>query len=340
MGFETVSKLESPTVRHLLDERDLQPLNFSVLEKVQGGYMDKARNLTYTTAVILGAIASAEKVESAEIPSNATYEEGIALLHKGALEDTVETGAYFVKLSDAEGFWISTTGEAERVTSVLNLAEILSASRTGDEIRVVELESVHTHPIHSIKVASSNNDSVVTRSKTISAPPSNGYTGMGIHGDTDKVMRKNTQTYLNLISRNFNATITYTERVIDPLGVWTYEQYPPEKWAELAPEAYLDYRKTILGYNSFKIINAQGGTGEMTELNDSISDMKNHGGGYFVVNDNLNNAITTWIVESQDKSAEELVGSDTYRNLIQAYAESGVRVSFQPFEVTPTLPKE
>jgi len=198
--------------------------NIPKLEKGNGGWEDRARKITYSTAFVLSALA-AETASAAEIPANASLNDGISILEQGAETEGFETAAAYITLPDGTSFWFSNEGEERRVNlfeaySGENSEQIASFLREiiqENEIepgQFLDIAHYHNHPMQSLFPRYSG--------EPFSIPPS----GQGFlsGGDTGFYKQAFFDAAIMQIQEQTGVEVSYEKKVVDALGVWSWTQ--------------------------------------------------------------------------------------------------------------------
>src|SRR3989344_3367061 len=178
------------------------------------------RERTKTTNALKAGLVAAQllnplahsKLEAAEIPPNATWEQGVTELRRSVMQEPVEDDATSLTFRDGKHRWMKTgAGEATIVRSNYRIMVSDLSVLVGKE-PIANLCDAHTHAVASIATAFKI---PLSDSKRAYAPP--GY------GDTFVVSRGGRSDEIPEIALKAGIQIdTITATVFDPRGIWYY----------------------------------------------------------------------------------------------------------------------
>ena len=283
-----------------------QEQTLSNTKEAYSGWTDGVRKITYSTAFVLGFLG-AESAVAAEIPTNASLEEGIAILKEAAEKENFETAAAFITLPNGQTYWISKEGEDESVE--------LSAGYEGDdgerveafldEIivngnltagQVLDIDHYHNHPMQSMFTGYSG--------KSFSIPPSGG--GFLVDGDTGFYKNDFFKGVIDKVEQKNDISISYDKHVIDAIGTWSW--------------TYID--ELHLKDNAVYLANQQLDTSTTVLLSDEKWKGLNEIVDLALAQ--LNEAYNNWLDSSFESGSPEL------QSLLDAYRKVGIKMSFVP----------
>ena len=178
------------------------------------------KNLAYASILALPAVLLPHKnLQAAEIPPNASYEEGLKILQDAVMKENFETKAVAVYIIDEKGNkkmlgWISKEGETRQVAVKLSfvingLQKIVQSHTKSLKEKTLHIDSFHTHPFYAVlhDIDSPGYD----LNKNEAAPPSPAV-------DTSPFEVAMTVSFLKGIGiRN----VKFTNKVTERNGIWT-----------------------------------------------------------------------------------------------------------------------
>ena len=295
------------------------------------------KNISYAipvAATVLGN--SVEQAAAVEIPSNATYEYGIHLLHQAAKYESFETQAVYTEMPDGSARWYSHEGKEnsvdmhkehggfeESLSRIVRLQNIPAGT-------TIDMEGFHVHPQKSAEKMH-----VTKQGKPASFPPSGAGFVYG-KGDVGYELLVNTQEKaFEQIEKQSGIKIIWKNKVVDPLGVWTYSprsSVDMKNDSESAYNVYLE-RETLL--EEAEEISLQGRSSEnavkilerhdmAAKVNKKLKPRESH----------LYSIVRAWERFSQTSDIHVLRNSEIYGELVNAYKVLGVNVSYEPFTLS------
>ena len=151
---------------------------------------------------------AAEKVEAAEIPKEATWQQGVAELRRSAKEEPIEYAAYFVRFSNGTHAWLPTVeGDVTNVsTNVSHVGAQIQNIR--GERKITNLCRIHTHTDHALR--------------TVLKIPNQGAPSLSPPSSTD-VSKPNNQAYNTIVDKLPGSNLKRESlfgAVFDSSGVW------------------------------------------------------------------------------------------------------------------------
>jgi hypothetical protein len=282
----------------------------SEIEKISGGWVDRIRKITYPTVFILSAMGT-ESAMAAEIPKDASLDEGIMILEQAATKEDHETAAAFITLPDGTSYWISEEGnnrsvdlfvgyegdDDERVKAFLN--NILDNSNLVAG-QILEIDHYHNHPMQSMFAGYSD--------EKFSIPPS----GMGFLTDGDTGFYKNEffESVIEQVEQDNSISINYDMHVVDAIGTWSWSYIDTENLKD--DPVYFARQRLDELYRMTETQDSSDTFEERQLLHEVIEASRSQ---FSVAYDN-------WLDSSYESDSSELPA------LLNAYRQAGIEMSF------------
>ena len=314
--------------------KDQEIEQLSGLRRVGDALIDAGRQVSYPLA-LLGTFFAHEAAYGIEIPKHASLSEGVELLQKGALTERIETAASFVTLPNGSTIWYSVEGETdsvdlysrydgtfeEKITAFIRTLASEHRVRRGEKIVI---DNYHNHPWKSYLVKFHLPDDF-TKGSSFSVPPSGeGFLeSSGQLEDVDFSKQQIIGEAVGRIEKDLGISISFHRHVVDAQGTWKFsfkdakelegdtifsakqesdelQRRLEENGPILAHEAYQELSRRM--YRQYGIVrNAMM---------------------------NLDKARNQWI----DLSYEGKTNSSAHQQLVEAFSNVGVRISYEPFD--------
>jgi hypothetical protein len=198
-----------------------------------------------------------ERIEAAEIPSGATWTQGIEKLHNGVMFDNVETHAtFYLDNQDNRGKWIfGKEGALQQVShTTTDIKEAIDREILLEPTKSATVCEVHTHPLSAGEVVHFISDEDIRNIRegkhSVSFPPS----GFAVDGDISLWEQAKLTSKLEKF-KNQGVTVEVRKGVVDAAGI-TYhrpikdtdlKQEFPEYFAEVGRrrEIYRSWEEVI-----------------------------------------------------------------------------------------------
>lgn len=282
----------------------------NTLLKIPGGWINPTKRLMYASTIIFSSLGT-EAAKAAEIPREASLEEGIDILERSTVSENFETAAAFITLPDGTSYWISVEGNEESVDlfaghagedaeKIISFIGHIISENSIERGEVLEIDHYHNHPMQSLISEYTG--------EHFSIPPSGA--GFLTGGDTSFEKKEIFENAINQIEDEYGVSVDYKKHVVDALGIWTWD--------------YVD--TTYLNKNPvYKIVERYL---ELLQGNIPFAETRSERERLGIIMEaaisRFQDAYYNWIDNSADLDMEAL------DNLLESFRTVGIEMSFTP----------
>jgi hypothetical protein len=199
-----------------------EKINSSDIEKVAGGWIDRARKITYSTAFVM-SLVNAESALGAEIPPESSLAEGISILQEASETEDFETAATFIRLPDGSTFWFSNEVDRQSVDlfeahqedgdiAIYSFIKEIVEARSVEMGETLVINHYHNHPMQSLISGYTG--------ENFSIPPSG--QGFLTEGDTGFEKADFFQSSIDKVEQEYGVSVEYNKHVVDTIGTWSW----------------------------------------------------------------------------------------------------------------------